>query len=71
MRIGLDIATAADTRTVERLILVSGDTDMVPAMKHARKAGLEVVIVRLDTPSHPPHNALLEHSDLLRHVAWP
>jgi len=71
MRIGLDIANAADTRTVERLILVSGDTDMVPAMKHARKAGLEVVIVRLDPPSHPPHNALLEHSDLLRHVAWP
>lgn len=71
MRIGLDIATAADARTVDRLILVSGDTDMIPAMKHARKAGLEVAIARLDPPAHPPHPSLLEHADLLRHVAWP
>lgn len=33
MRIGLDIATFAERRSVERVLLVSGDTDMIPAMK--------------------------------------
>ena len=38
MRIGLDIAAFAQSRAVDRIILVSGDQDMIPAMKEARKA---------------------------------
>ena len=33
MRIGLDMATFSEKRSVERIILISGDTDCVPAMK--------------------------------------
>jgi uncharacterized LabA/DUF88 family protein len=71
MRIGLDIAVLSDRKSVDRILLVSGDTDMVPAMKHARKAGVEVVMVQLPPPAKPPHNNLLAHSDLVRCVTLP
>jgi uncharacterized LabA/DUF88 family protein len=71
MRIGLDIATFCDTKAVERIVLVSGDTDMVPAMKHARKAGLEICVVEMPAPCRRLHDALLAHSDLVRAVSWP
>jgi uncharacterized LabA/DUF88 family protein len=71
MRIGLDIATFSQKRSIDRLIIVSGDTDMVPAVKHARKAGLEVAFVQLPQPCHSLHNSIVEHCDLVRPVAWP
>jgi hypothetical protein len=72
MRIGLDIASFADQRTVERIVLVSADTDMTPAMKHARKSGLEVVIVQLPVPpALTLHNDLACHADIIRGVGWP
>ena len=71
MRIGLDIAAYADQKAVDRIVMVSGDTDMIPAMKHARKAGLEVAIVQLPSPAKPLHDNLQAHSDLIRPVLWP
>lgn len=69
MRIGLDIATFAATHAVDRVILVSGDTDCVPAMKHARIAGLQVVLIEL--PKQRTAAELAWHSDILRVVEWP
>ena len=69
MRIGLDIATCSEERTVDRIILVTGDTDCVPAMKHARKAGLQVVLIGLPNGRSTPE--LLWHSDFERKIAWP
>lgn len=71
MRIGLDIATFSDQRSAHRIVLVSGDTDMVPAMKHARKSGLEVGLIQLDAPTYPLRNTLKSHADFVRHVGWP
>ncbi len=71
MRIGLDIATFSQRKTVERIILVSGDTDMIPAMKEARKAGLEVVLLQLPRPARDIHDTLHAHADIVRDVAWP
>lgn len=71
MRVGLDIAAFANRQSVERIILVSGDTDMIPAMKEARKAGLEVVLAQLPAPTRPLHKNLLAHTDITRAVAWP
>lgn len=42
MRIGLDIAALALKRLVDTVILVTGDADMVPAMRFARREGLRV-----------------------------
>ena len=43
MRIGLDIANIARQITYDRILLVSGDADMIPAMKEARRAGIQIV----------------------------
>ena len=69
MRIGLDMANFANQRTADRLILITGDTDCVPAMKYARIAGLQIALVRF--PGHPVSPELLWHTDLSRHVDWP
>ena len=69
MRIGLDMASFSERRSVERVILVSGDTDCVPAMKHARKAGLQVVLISLPNGRNIPE--LVWHSDFDRRIAWP
>lgn len=69
MRIGLDIANHAATKSVDRIILVSGDTDCLPAMKHARISGLQIVLASL--PNHKVAPELLWHSDFERRVAWP
>ena len=69
MRIGLDVETYASGRLVQRLILITGDTDCVPAMKHARKLGVQVVLVSF--PPKSPPNELVCHSDFKRQLAWP
>lgn len=69
MRIGLDIATYSASRCVDRIVLASNDTDCVPAMKHGRKAGLQIVVVEL--PNSRVAKELLMHADFKRPVAWP
>lgn len=69
MRIGLDIANFAERRSVDRLLLVAVDNDMVPAMKYARRAGLEVGIVELPPPSWLT-DGLRAHADFVRVTRW-
>lgn len=44
MRMGLDIATLAERGQITQIILISGDSDFVPAAKHARRAGIDFVL---------------------------
>lgn len=69
MRIGLDIATLASTKAVERVILITADTDFIPAMKHARINGLQVAAVEL--PGSNLTREFLAHVDIRRQVEWP
>ena len=69
MRPGLDIATYAVNRSLERIILITGDTDCLPAMKLARTAGLQVVAVQF--PGQVLAREMLSHSDFQRQVEWP
>lgn len=72
MRVGLDIANYAYTGSVDRIVLVSADADMIPAMKLARKAGIHVVGVQLpDPPAFPLYPKFLAHCDFVRNVGWP
>jgi uncharacterized LabA/DUF88 family protein len=64
MRIGIDVATLALKRLVERIILFSGDTDMIPAMKLARREGVQVFLVKLGT--WPLKHTLIEDADGVR-----
>jgi uncharacterized LabA/DUF88 family protein len=69
MRIGLDIANYAQNKSVDQIILVSNDTDCIPALKLARIAGLQTVLIC--TPGRQPHRELASHADFVRKVSWP
>ena len=63
MRIGIDIAHLAYKRLVSQIILVSGDSDFVPAAKLARREGIDFII---DPMKSHIADDLLEHVDGLR-----
>lgn len=44
MKIGLDIASLAYKRLVDRIILIAGDSDFVPAAKHACREGIDFIL---------------------------
>lgn len=67
IKIGLDIAWLASKSIVDRLILVTGDTDFVPAMKFARREGVQVVLITLGNRIKP---AMREHVDEFRSVNY-
>jgi uncharacterized LabA/DUF88 family protein len=47
LRIGLDIARLALAQSVEAIVVVTGDSDLVPAFKFARREGLRVFLCSL------------------------
>lgn len=69
MRIGLDIATYSDQRAIDRFIIITADTDCIPAFKHARKAGIQVVLIKF--PSSRFAREIPQHVDFIRDVALP
>ena len=44
MRIGLDIASLAYKKEVNQIVLISGDSDFVPAAKLARREGVDFIL---------------------------
>jgi uncharacterized LabA/DUF88 family protein len=60
LRIGLDIARLSLGRLVRKIVLVTGDSDFIPAMKFARREGIQVY---LDTMNQAPRHELMAHSD--------
>lgn len=69
MRIGLDIATFCNSKAVDRIVLITADTDCIPAMKHGRIAGLQIALVTFGKPKAPQE--LLWHADFERRVSLP
>ena len=65
MRIGLDIASLCFKNQVDRIILVSGDSDFVPAAKLARREGIDFI---LDPMWARIREDLFEHIDGLQSV---
>ena len=60
MKLGLDIATLSLKRLVGKIVLITGDSDFIPAAKCARREGIDFV---LDPMWHPITPALSEHVD--------
>ncbi len=63
MKIGLDIASMTFKHQVDQIVLISGDSDFVPAAKLARREGIDFV---LDPLGAPIRDSLQEHIDGLR-----
>ena len=62
MRIGLDIASLTLKKHVEIIVLVTGDSDFVPAMKFARREGAQRFLVALGSQVT---DDVREHCDLM------
>lgn len=63
MKIGLDIAAMSYKNQVDKIVLISGDSDFVPAAKLARREGIDFV---LDSLGSKIKAELSEHIDGLR-----
>ncbi len=63
MKIGLDIASLAYKKQVDQIILISGDSDFVPAAKLARREGIDFILDPMWANIKPD---LFEHIDGLR-----
>ncbi len=63
MKIGIDIASLAFKRQVDQIVLISGDSDFVPAAKLARREGIDFVLDPLGATVKPN---LFEHIDGLK-----
>lgn len=63
MKIGLDIASLAYKRLVNQIVLISGDSDFVPAAKLARIEGIDFIV---DSLGMKINDNLTEHIDGLR-----
>jgi len=60
MKIGLDISSLAYKKIVDQIILVSGDSDFVPAAKLARREGIDFILAPMEAVIKPE---LYEHVD--------
>jgi len=62
LRIGLDIARLSLRQLVDIIVVVTGDSDMVPAFKFARREGVRVY---LDHMGHGVRRELKAHADVV------
>ena len=69
IKIGLDVAWLASKQIVDRVILATADSDFVPAMKFARREGIQVVIATVG--DHGLRRDLKVHADEVRSIPFP
>jgi uncharacterized LabA/DUF88 family protein len=62
MRIGLDIASLTLKKLSSVIVLVTGDSDFVPAMKFARREGAQLILVTL---GHSVKEPMFHHADVV------
>lgn len=65
MKIGIDISSLAFKKQVDQIILISGDSDFVPAAKQARREGIDFI---LDPMRSTVKDDLFEHIDGIKTV---
>ena len=62
MKMGFDIALIATKKIADLLAIIAGDSDIVPALKLARREGMQVCLDPLRNPIRPE---LSEHVDFI------
>ena len=67
VRIGLDVALIAHEKFADQILLITGDSDFVPAAKYARRHGIDFIV---DPMWHNFRPELGVHVDGM-HTPWP
>lgn len=67
--LALDLAGLVQSRAADKLILVSSDGELAPALALARQSGVQTIGV--DFPNGPVHGELETAFDLIREASWP
>jgi len=62
LRIGLDIARLSLRQVVQAILIVTGDSDMIPAFKFARREGMRIYLHYAGMPVRPELKA---HADMI------
>ncbi len=62
MKIGLDIAWMAGKNTVDKIVLVAGDSDFISPMKLARREGIQIYLYPM---GNPIKHELKKHADFI------
>jgi len=62
MRIGMDMAALSLKKQVDIIVLATGDSDFVPAMKFVRREGTNLFLAKL---GHKVKESMILHSDYL------
>ncbi|RAV98991.1 NYN domain-containing protein [Pseudochryseolinea flava] len=62
MKIGLDIAGMAGKKTVDKIVLVTGDSDFISPMKLARREGIQIHLYPME--NYLKHE-LISHADFI------
>ncbi|CAG9468198.1 NYN domain-containing protein [Campylobacter upsaliensis] len=65
IKIALDISKLSLRKDIEKIILMIGDSDFIPAIKLARREG---IIDQLDPLKHNVSENMLDHIDLLHSI---
>ncbi|MBF0737352.1 NYN domain-containing protein [Staphylococcus arlettae] len=63
IKIGLDVAWLSNNNILDRIYMVTGDADFIPALKQARRDGIQIKLVKIGTKKI--NNDLLKHSDFI------
>ncbi|MCM3625262.1 MULTISPECIES: NYN domain-containing protein [Brevibacillus] len=78
IKIGLDVAWISEHNSISKIILVTADSDFIPAMKFARRQGVQIALIKafdgtgskLKAVSDDLAPALLEHADYIRNIKY-
>lgn len=62
MKVGLDMASMATKRIVDKIVLIAGDSDFISPIKFVRKEGLQVYLYSM---GHKVKHPLIEHCDFV------
>jgi len=67
--IGIDISDMSYRKLVDRILVLAYDTDIIPALKIARKNGVQIVL-GFCPELHKPSRLILHHVDLIRETRF-
>lgn len=62
MKVGLDMASMATKKIVDKIVLIAGDSDFISPIKFVRKEGLQVYLYSM---GHRVKLPLIEHCDFV------